>query len=247
MIFSLSFLLISALLSAQFSGRQPATVALDIGLSVVRLLLPIITVLLVQELVSKEFDRRYYLGSLSYPCPRQVFILGRYISIAILIFGLLLLLAVGLGGVVWWGEMDYVQGTPVDLGRGYAIVLGFIYVDFLVGAAVASFLAIVASTSSFVLIGTLGFMLIARSFSSIVELLVRDAGVVSAPEAYRAGVGLLGYFLPDLGALDVRSIALYGKMEALPADWPLLLSSSLIYVFSLLALSVWMLQRKRFS
>jgi len=50
-----------------------------------------------------------------------------------------------------------------------------------------------------------------------------------------------------LGALDVRMVTLYGKMELLPADWPWLVVSSLIYTVGLLALAVWALQRKRFD
>ena len=75
----------------------------------------------------------------------------------------------------------------------------------------------------------------------------RDAGLVSNTEGYRPGLGVLGYLLPDLGALDLRMLALYGKMDFLPADWPWLLLSSLAYAFALLALAVWALQRKRFA
>jgi hypothetical protein len=42
-------------------------------------------------------------------------------------------------------------------------------------------------------------------------------------------------------------LALYGKPEFLPADWPWLLLSSLGYACALLALAVWALQRKRFA
>ncbi|MCY1291258.1 hypothetical protein D9M70_404410 [compost metagenome] len=141
----------------------------------------------------------------------------------------------------------YAQGTSVSLGLPYLIAIAGIGLDLLVLSALACLLAVVASTPSFVLIGTFGFMLIARSFAAIIDLLTRNAGVVSNAESYRSGVGLLGYLLPDLGALDVREITLYGRMELLPADWPLLLLSALIYAFTLLALAVWALQRKRFS
>src|SRR5690606_164261 len=67
-----------SLLSAYFGGRQLATVALDVGLSTVRLLLPLLIVLLVQELLSHEFDKRYYLSSLTYPRARSVLLLGRF-------------------------------------------------------------------------------------------------------------------------------------------------------------------------
>ncbi|MGE6530652.1 ABC transporter permease subunit [Pseudomonas sp. NPDC077382] len=244
---SLLVLGIAAFLSAQFSGRQPATVALDIGLSVIRLLLPLVLVLMTQELLSREFDRRHFLNTLSYPHPRQGLLLGRFIAVSALTLGLLLLLAGALGLLAWSTNQAYAQSTPVALGYHYLITIGFMGLDLLVLTALATLLAVVASTPSFVLIGTFGFMLLARSFGAIVELLTRNTTVVSDAESYRSGIGLLGYLLPDLGALDVRMIALYGKLELLPADWPWLVLSSLIYTVGLLALAVWALNRKRFS
>ena len=39
------------LTEAQFSGRQPVTLALDVGLSLIRVTLPILGILLLQELL----------------------------------------------------------------------------------------------------------------------------------------------------------------------------------------------------
>ena len=244
---SLLALTFTAFLAAQFSGRQPATVALDICLSVIRLLLPLILVLMTQDLLSREFDRRYFLNTLSYPHPRHSLLLDRFIAVALLTLGLLLLLATTLALLVWLIGQGYSQATPVALDHHYLITIAFIGLDLLLLTAVATLLAVVASTPSFVLIGTFGFMLVARSFGAIVELLTRNAFVVGDAESYRSGIGLLGYLLPDLGALDVRMVALYGKLELLPADWPWLVLSTLIYTAGLLALAVWALQRKRFA
>lgn len=244
---SLFVLVVVALLAAQFSGRQPSTVALDVGLSIIRLLSPLVLVLMTQELVFREFDRRYFLNSLSYPRPRHQLLLGRFVAVVALSFGLLVAMALLLVSLVEWVGQGYAQATPVALSQHYLLTIGFVGVDILLLAALACLLAVVATTPSFVLIGTFGFMLMARSFAAIVELLSRDALVVGDAESYRAGVGLLGYLLPDLGALDVRMIALYGNMDFLPADWPLLLLSSLTYTVALLALAIWALQRKRFA
>jgi len=244
---SLLVLAIAAFLSAQFSGRQPATVALDIGLSVIRLLLPLVLVLMTQELLSREFDRRYFLNTLSYPHPRHSLLLGRFMAVALLTLGLLLVLAGALALLAWLIGQGYAQATPVALGSHYLLTIAFIGLDLLLLSAVATLLAVVASTPSFVLIGTFGFMLVARSFGAIVELLTRNSGVVSDAESYRSGIGLLGHLLPDLGALDVRMVALYGKLELLPADWPWLVLSCLVYTVGLLALAVWALNRKRFA
>lgn len=237
----------AVLLAAQFSARQPATVALDIGLSVIRLLLPLMLVLMAQELLFREFERRYFLNSLAYPRPRHKLLLGRFLAVATLTLCLLLVMALLLAFLVGLVGQDYAQATPVALDLHYLVSIVFVGVDLLLLTALACLLAVVASTPSFVLIGTFGFMLVARSFAAIVELIARNTFVVGDAENYRTSVGLLGYLLPDLGALDVRMVALYGTMEFLPSDWPWLLLSSLAYIVALLALAVWALQRKRFA
>jgi len=244
---SLLLLVLTAYLAAQFSGRQPATVAMDTGLSVIRLFLPLVLVLITQELLSRELDRRYFLNTLSYPQPRRSMLLGRFMTIASLTLGLLLMLGSALALIVWLIGQGYAQGTPVALSLHYLVTISFIALDLLLLAALAVLLAVVASTPSFVLIGTFGFMLVARSFGAIVELLTRNATVVSDGETYRSGIGLLSFLLPDLGALDVRMVTLYGRMDLLPTDWPWVVLSSLTYTAGLLALAVWALQRKRFA
>ena len=240
-------MLAAAGLSAHFGGRQSSVVALDVSFSIVRLMLPLLVVLLVQELISREFDKRYYMSSLSYPRGRVRMLLGRFISVLLLIVALLVFLGVMQCFIVFFVEYFYPQPALVSFGWFNLIVLCFFVFDLLVVMAMATFLSVVASTSSFVLIGTFGFMLVARSYGAIVELLSNNAGVVINAEGYRASLGVLGYLLPDLGALDLRMLALYGKPEFLPADWPWLLLSNLAYACALLALAVWALQRKRFA
>lgn len=244
---SLLVLALAVLLAAQFSGRQSGAVALDVGLSVMRLLLPLALVLMTQELLSREFERRYFLNSLTYPRSRHGLLLGRFLSVCVLTASLLLVMALLLAALVWLVGQGDAKGASIALDHHYLVTIFFFGLDLLLLASLACLLAVVASTPSFVLIGTFGFMLAARSFSAIVELLNRDASVVGDAESYRAGVGLLGYLLPDLGALDIRMVALYGKMDFLPVDWPWLLLSNLAYVVGLLALAVWALQRKRFA
>lgn len=238
---------LATFLAAYFGGRQPVTIALDVGFSVMRLLLPLLIVLLVQELLSREFDKRYYLNSLAYPKARSSLLLGRFGAVFVLVFSVLFMLCMLQVGLVSFIASIYPQATPVSLGQSYMIVIAFMVLDLLVLMALAILLAIVASTPSFVLVGTFGFMLVARSFGAIIDLLSGDSGLVSNAEGYRANLGLLGYLLPDLGALDLRMLALYDKSEFLPADWPWLLLSSFSYAFALLALAIWALQRKRFS
>jgi len=238
---------LGTLLSAYFGGRQPAVVALDVGVSIIRLLMPFLIVMLVQELFFNEFDRRYYLASLTYPRGRCNLLLGRFFAFLWVLIFVLLVVGVLQFGLVVFIDAIYPRSAPAVYGHYYLIVFSFIALDLLVLMALATLLAVVASTPSFVLIGTLGFMLVSRSYGDIVDLLGRDAGLVANSEAYRESLGVLGYLLPDLGALDLRMLVLYGRPEFLPVDWPWLLLSSLGYAVGLLALAVWALQRKRFA
>lgn len=245
--FATAAVVLAAALAAEFGGRQPETVALDVGLSALRLVLPLFMIFQVQELFSREFERRFYQISLTYPVSRTAWLLGRFVALLGVNIGLLLLIAAVLALQVGWIGMSEEQATPVSLGLPFWITIGAIGLDLLVLLCLACFLSIIASTPSFVLIGTLGFMLIARSYSAILALLAANAGLVSDAEAYRTNLGLLGYLLPDLGGLDVRMIALYDRMAFLPADWPLLIASALLYAAGLLALGLWRFRRKQFA
>lgn len=245
--FALAAVMLAIALAAEFGGRQPATVALDVGLSTLRLVLPLFMVFQVQELFSREFDRKFYQLSLTYPIARTSWLLGRLLALLGASMLLLFLIAGVMAIQVTVVGQEYAQPTPVALGLPYWTTVAFIGLDLLVLLSLACFLAVIAVTPSFVLIGTLGFMLIARSYSSILALLASGVGVVENPDAYRANLGLLGYLLPDLGALDIRMTALYGKMEFLPSDWPLLIASALLYALGFLGFSLWLFNRKQFT
>lgn len=240
----------AALLAAQFSARQLATVSLDVGLSVIRLGLPVIAVLLVQELMTREIDRRLYLTSLTYPRPRRRWLLGRVSAVCLMLLSVMVLMAVALAVVVAFEAGMYTQATPVSLGLPYLVTLVFIALDLLAVVAVATLLAVTATTPSFVLIGSLGFVLIARSYMPIVQMLRDNQSLVSNladPKTYTNTLNALSYLLPDLGTLDVRMVALYGKLEFLPGQWPFVVGATLAYVLALLALAAWQLNRRELA
>ncbi|MFT3757751.1 hypothetical protein [Thauera sp.] len=220
---------------------------LDVSLSVIRLVLPFATAFFLQILISHELDRKLYLTSLTYPRPRHQFLLGRVAAIALLMLGLLAVLGALLAGLTTWIGHGYAQSTPPDLGLPYLVTLAFIALDLLVVLTIGTLIAVTTTTPSFVLIGTLGFMLVARSYSAIVALLTRDSTLVGHADTYQSSLSLLGYLLPDLAALDVRMISLYGQWQFLPEDWALRVVSALAYAAALLGLSVWALNRKKFA
>lgn len=232
-------------MAAQFSGRQPSTVALDIGISTIRLALPSFCVLLLQELISREFERNFHLISLTYPRPTHHFLLGRFSAVFFMGLALLILLATLLAGMTTFIGHSYTQATSISLGFPYILTIALIALDLLVVLAIGTLLAVTTTTPSFVLIGTIGFTLAARSYSEIIALLTHDGTLVRAADTYQSSLSLLGYLLPDLAALDVRMISLYGEWQFLPDDLLARIFSTLAYITALLALSVWTLNRRK--
>lgn len=243
-------LVVIVLLSVQFSARQPATVALDVGLSVIRLSLPLLAILMIQETIGREFERKLYLTSFTYPRTRARWMFGRAASTLLVVIVMLVLMGIVLALLTTFASKSYEQATPISLGLPYFATLLFIAVDLLVTIAIATLIAISATTPSFVLIGTIGFIIIARSYSPIISLLRSNPGTldkVADPGIYQDSLGLLTFILPDLGRLDIRLTALYDSMVYLPHQWQLLLVATLIYVLALFTLSVWVLNKREFS
>lgn len=235
------------MLAAEFSGRQPSTVALDVGISFIRLSLAVFIALLVQELISREFDRRHYLYSLSYPFNRTQFIFGRLLAILLTVGIVLVFAALLLQGLVSVIEQGYAQSRPVNLGLNYWLTILFLAIDLSVVCVVATFLAVIAKTPGFVLIGTLGFTLVARSFSSIIALLGGDRIVVDDSAQYQESLSLVSLFFPDLGVLDIREIALYNELSFLPPDLGWVLLTISFYIIATLGFTSWVFNRRRFA
>lgn len=234
----------AAFLAYEFGGRQPVTSALDVGFSVIRLIVPLFIVVWAQELFFREFDRRIYLSSMAYPVSRAYWFLARAL---VIIFAVLLVAAIDF--FVLALTVDFFRSEVVGwegaLGGAYWVYFVFCFVDFIVLVSVALLLSVVSSGASFILIGTFGFMLFARSYASVIALLARDATLVGASGVYSGGISGLGYFVVDLAALDVRGISLYGDWRMLPDDWFFSILAALAYAASFLIFSVWFLNRKR--
>lgn len=238
---------VCAWLAGQFSPRQPDTVALDVGISLIRAVIPLLALLQVQDLLAREVERRLILTSLTYPRSRSKFLLGRFLAVVLVALALIAVLAAVVAAVVAWVGPNYKQGTAVALGLPYILTNGLIWLDVAVVVAFGVVLASIATTPHLVLLGGVGFMVIGRSVSTIVALLEQEQNLVKGAELYHQGLQWMQWGIPDLAALDVRAIALYGKLELLAvAPWALL-AMPLTYVGLLLALACWFFERRQFA
>lgn len=240
-----ALLMFFAFLSASFSPRQPQTVALDVGLTGLRLSLVLLSVFWVQEFVGKEIERRLVFFSLTYPVSRAGYLFGRYLAVlalsllAALLLALLLLLVVLLGGGHYEQEFSVALGLPF-----WATVAG-IWVDAAVVGAFAMLIAALSTVTALPLVLGIAFAIAGKGLGPALDYLAKgEDEKLSA--TYAPIVNNIQWVLPDLSRLDWRAWPMY-NLNAAPPElaWALIMAFG--YIAVLLALAVYVLERREFS
>lgn len=243
----LVFMLVFSWAGFTFSGRQPQTVALDLGLSFARFFSAVFGVLLTQELIAKEVERRYFFTSLTYPCSRSIFLFGRFVAAYLLTLAVLFVMLLALAAAVYLFGFEYGQKSPVNVGGALLILSAFYAVDLFVVLAFSTALAVVASVPGLVLILSVGFIVIARSWSTVLRLLHDEGSRAIFTEQYREGFSWLRYVLPDLGGLDVRAISLYDNLSLMPSGIGEILMGAMAYGIFFLAIAGLRFEHRQFN
>lgn len=235
-----------AYLSASFSPRQPRTVALDVGLSGLRITLVLFALFWVQELVGREIERRTVLFSLTYPVARGTYILGRYFGV----ISLLALAAVLLGLLLWLVVQtiggSYEQSFGIAVGQPYWLTVFGLWVDAAVVAAFALWLSTFSTVPMLPLALGLAFAAGGKSLGAVAEYLAKGADGDVELMRFAPFINAIQWILPDLSRLDWRAWPMYGLApEALAVVLGLLLAVS--YVAALLSLAVITFTRRDFQ
>lgn len=246
LILTLGTLLVGvAYLAASFSPRQPKTVTLDVGFSVMRFSLVLFALFWVQELVGREVERRTVLYALSYPVSRDAYVVGRFagvvtlLAVAAALLGMLLWVAVALSG----GQ--YVQQHPVQLGAYWLTVGGF----WLDAAVVAAFALLISTISTVqmlpVALGAM-FAVAGKSLGAVLDYLAHGAdGDANIMGRFGPLMEVIQWILPDLSRLDWRVWPMYGlSLEDGALLYGVLLGVG--YLIVLVSLAVLVFRRREF-
>jgi ABC-type transport system involved in multi-copper enzyme maturation permease subunit len=235
-----------AYLSSAFSPRQPKTIALDVGLSGIRISLVLFALFWVQELIGREIDRRTVLFALTYPVPRGHYVVGRYLGV----LGLLALAAVLLGTLLWivvqYTGLGYEQGFGIKEGGPYWATVAGLWVDAAVVAAFALWIATQSTVPMLPLALGLAFAVGGKSLGAVVEYLAKGADGDPDLMRFAPVINVIQWVLPDLSRLDWRAWPMYG----LPPDGQALGLSLILaasYAAFLVSLAVFTFSRREFQ
>ncbi|MDK2123222.1 ABC transporter permease [Parachitinimonas caeni] len=234
------------ILAATFSGRQPSTVAMDVGLSSMRFVSVLMTLFWCQELIGKEIERKTVFFALTYPIGRSAYIIGRYLGILLLtlvatmLLGVMLLITIKLAT-----PQGYQQSTPIDLTQ-LPLVLAFNFLDLAVVAAFSTLIASISTTPMLPLAMGAAFSIAARSLGPTIEFLRRKGDMAAdiAP-IFDPILSATLWIMPDLSRMDIRVAALYSQnLDSLS----MLLSAAMCfaYIIIMMALATWQFNRREF-
>ena len=240
------FLVGAAYLSAGFSPRHPRTVALDIGLSGIRITLVLLSLFWIQELLAKEVERKTILHSLAYPAVRALFVLGRYFAVVALAAVAALALGLSLLGAVAVAS-DYSQEFPVLLGYPFWITLGGLLLDVAVVAAVGAALATVSTTPVLPLAVGLAFAIGAKALGATLDYIGQGAdGDTRILNVFGPVVGVVRWIVPDLSRLDWRDWPMYG-LPPVPSEVGWAVAAATSYGAAALTIGILYFSRREFS
>ena len=236
-------MLAMAFFAAAFSMRQPLVVAMDVGVTGMRLAILLLALFWVQELFSQDITHRTVFLMLAYPISRTEYLLGRFAGIAGLVAFALLFYGVLLLGVVKLSAWGYADSSAPLYGLSYCLMLVGIYLDILVLLAFALCISTFSETPFLPLSVTFFFAVVARSYDAVLSYLKASG---EASEALRQNFvplfDALGWVLPNLSRLDWRDAVLYGQQ---PPAAQMLSASAMATLFIALMLMLASLQFQR--
>jgi ABC-type transport system involved in multi-copper enzyme maturation permease subunit len=199
-----------AYLAASFSPRQPQTVAIDVGLSGLRITLILFSLFWVQELVGREIERRTVLFALTYPVGRGRYVIGRYLGVLALIALAAVLLGMLLWAVVLSMSNGYAQGFAIAPGFPYWSTVAGLWVDAAVVTAFALWVATFSTVPMLPLALGLAFAVGGKSLGAVAEYLSKGADGDVALMRFAPIIDAIQWVLPDLSRLDWRAWPMYG-------------------------------------
>jgi ABC-type transport system involved in multi-copper enzyme maturation permease subunit len=235
-----------AYLASSFSPRQPQTVALDVGLSGLRVTLILFSLFWVQELVAREIERRTVLFALTYPVARGHYIIGRYLGV----LGLIALAAVLLGMLLWAVVLSlgkgYAQGFAIAPGFPFWSTVAGLWVDAAVVTAFALWVATFSTVPMLPLALGLAFAVAGKSLGAVAEYLAKGAEGDMDLMRFAPIIDAIQWVLPDLSRLDWRNWPMYGLApDGQAVGLGLILAAS--YAALLLTLAVMTFTRRDFE
>lgn len=236
-----AFLFLLVPVASTLSMRQVVELSLTLSLSLVSFVLFLFSVFLGAPILWRDLERRYTFSLLGLPLARRAYLLGKFSAVATFLAGVVLLFAPIILGIVY-----YVAGfSPPDravLWGNLLWALGFTLLKYILLVAFGFLFASVSTSFFLPIFGTISLFFASSVSQEVYDYLQSPAAATLSPFLHHGALTLY-YLLPNLGAFDLTSQAIYGlPLDLSTLGWIFLYWS--VYTGIVLTLSVLLFNRR---
>jgi len=218
---------------SSMSMRQVVQLATTLSLSLVSFILLLLAVFLGGTSLWKDLERRYVFSVLGLPISRGQYLVGKYFGTAVFVLLMVVILGVVSCGVIAFSAGAYPPDRPIVWSYIWLALL-FDALKYLLLIALA-FLFSSVSTSFFLpIFGTISIFWVGSFTQEAFEYVQSAAGQQMLPSVVRTIASGLYYVLPNFGAFDLKTFAIYSVAPDFSG-----LALTVGYFFVYLALVLW--------
>lgn len=200
------FLLVPSISS--LSMRQVTELSITLSLSLLSFILLLLSVSLGATAVWKDIERRYSYSVLSLPLERSVYIVGKFVAVALFLMLTTLVLGSLACLVVWFSSSIYPSERPI-LWLNLILCILFDALKYIILVSYA-FLFSTVSTSFFLpIFGTISVFLVGNATQQAYDY-VNSPAAKDLPILAKQAASVLYYILPNFAAFDLKINAIYG-------------------------------------
>lgn len=227
---------------SSFSMRQVQELAITLSLSSVSVVMLVSAVLLGSVSVWRDVERRFTTSLLTLPYSRTVYLVSKYISIALFLLMSTFLLGACSAIVVKLAAMRYPSDIPIH----WANIVMALYsglLKYLVLTAFALLLSSLSTSYYLPFFGVIAIYFCGNASQEVYEYVTGAFGGDFSPLVKQVVAGAY-YLLPNLSAFDFQIHAVYG-LSIVFLDWLWLTCYAMIYSGILLGIAVFAFGRRQ--
>ena len=194
---------------ALFSMRQVVALATSYSLSIIGLMGLLLTLFMAMGLLARDLEQRSIYTVCSLPISRTVYLLGKFLGLALLI-----LIAIAILGCFAAGALFLLErmnpGEPSVGWSAFFIGLWLQYWIFLIVGAITLLFSTVATSNFLPLALSVGIYFGSYSTEAVRYFLLRGGGQEKMGPVVKLFGNLVYWILPNFSAFDLKSQAVYG-------------------------------------
>lgn len=193
---------------ASLSMRQMTELTATLSLSLISFIMLLLAVFLGATSVWKDIERRYTYSVLSLPISRSIYLVGRFMGIALFMLAIAVILGVLALAAIKIATFTYPPSRPVEWST-IAITILFDALKYILVVAVTMLFSTMSTSFFLPVFGAISIFLAGTITQQVFDYLQTSSVRATIPPLVQKATASLYYLLPNLSGFDLKLNAIY--------------------------------------